>query len=162
MTVPLVINGTTYNYPSTNDELWGVEATAWSQAVTDQLAVSVTNGDISQQTLVSITNNQVAPANVTNLAFDSADIRAAFVEYYIYRVWNSGANEVVECGTLYVAFKDLANEWTITQVGQNIENAGVTIDITNGGQVTYTSDNKTPSTLYSGTMKFRARILQKT
>jgi len=33
MTTPLVINGTTYDYPETGDTQWGAEASAWAQAV---------------------------------------------------------------------------------------------------------------------------------
>lgn len=161
MAVPLTVNGITYNYPDANDELWANDATGWAQAMTIELNKLVVAGDIGQETLVTITNNQASPTSVSNLAFDSATIRAAFISYYVYRTWNGGLNEIVECGTLYVAFKDTANEWTITQVGQNIESSGVQFDITNGGQVTYISDNKTPNTNYSGSMKYRASVLTK-
>ena len=162
MTIPLTVNGTTYAYPSTSDELWGQQATGWSQAITIEVNKLIVPGDIGQDTLVNITNNQTVAAIVSNLAFDSSNVRAAFVEYYVYRTWNGGLNEVLEAGTLYIGFKDLANDWTITQIGQNIEQSGVIFDITPQGQVTYTSSNLTPTTNYSGTMKYRARVLQKT
>jgi hypothetical protein len=34
MSVPLTINGATFNYPVNNDTNWGVDATGWAQAVT--------------------------------------------------------------------------------------------------------------------------------
>lgn len=161
MSVALTVNGITYNFPSNNDELWGNDATGWAQAINSVINNLVVDGDIGPTTLVSVTNNQVAPTNVNNLAFDASVIRAAFVQYYVYRTWNSGSEEVVEMGTLYVAFKDIANEWTLSQAGQNTESSGVQFDITNAGQVTYTSSNLTPSASYSGTMKYRAQVLAK-
>lgn len=161
MSLPLTVNGITYLYPVTGSELWGNDATGWAQAMTIEVNKLVVAGDIGQETLVTINNNQASPTNVNNLSFDAATVRAAFIEYYVYRTWNGGLSEVVECGTLYIAFKDTANEWTITQVGQNIESSGVQFDITNGGQITYISSNLTPATNYSGSMKYRARVLQK-
>jgi hypothetical protein len=161
MAVPLTINGTTYEYPEQNDEIWAIDATGWAQAVSIELNKLVVTGDIGQDTLVTINNNQVTPTNVNNLAFDSATVRAAFISYYVYRSWNGGLTEVVEAGTIYACFKDTANEWTLTQVGQNTESSGVQFDITAGGQITYISDNKTPNTSYSGTCKFRASVLTK-
>ena len=34
MTVPLTINGQTYNYPTVGDRNWGANATNWASAVT--------------------------------------------------------------------------------------------------------------------------------
>lgn len=34
MSIPLIINGTTFDYPETNDQKWGPDATGWASAVT--------------------------------------------------------------------------------------------------------------------------------
>lgn len=35
MSIPLVVNGATFNYPVNFDENWGIDATGWAQAVTN-------------------------------------------------------------------------------------------------------------------------------
>lgn len=35
MSIPLVVNGATFNYPVNFDENWGIEATGWAQAITN-------------------------------------------------------------------------------------------------------------------------------
>lgn len=35
MSIPLIINGATFNYPVNFDEAWGIDATGWAQAVTN-------------------------------------------------------------------------------------------------------------------------------
>ncbi len=162
MAVSLTIQGVTYAYPTTGDEAWGQEASDWAVAVTSVLEGLVVPGDIGPTTLVSIANNQSSAANVSSLTFDSSTVRSAVVEYYVYKTYNSGTSEVVENGTMYLNFKDIANAWDMVIVGNNITGSGTTFNITAGGQVTYTSSNLLPATSYSGSMKFRARILNKT
>ena len=161
MSVPLIIAGVTYNYPIPGDELWGPDATDWAIAVTAELQNLVVSGDLGPTVLVNILNNQASVSNVTSLAFDPATIRSAQVEYYVYRTFNSGSEEVVENGTMYLTYKDIANEWDMVLVGSNVTGSGVTFSITNAGQVQYVSSNLTPATSYSGSMRYRASVLQK-
>lgn len=162
MSVPLVVAGNTYNYPALNDELWGPDATNWAIAVTSELAQVTVVGDIGPTTLVNIANNQSSPSNVTNLVLDSSEVRSGNVEYYVYINYNSGTQELAETGTLYFLYQDIAATWTIAQVGNGVGSTGVQFSITAGGQVQYTSQNLTPSIGYSGEMKYRLRVLQKT
>lgn len=162
MPVTLTVAGVSYEFPTTGDELWGAEATDWAIAVTSELNSIIVDGDLGPTILVNIANNQASPANVTGLAFDPADIRSATIEYYVYRSYDSGSQEVAESGTIYITYKDIANEWDFVQVGNNVTGSGVTLSITNAGQVQYISSNLTPSSGYNGKCKFRARVLQKT
>lgn len=162
MSVPLIVAGVTYNYPATDNELWGVDATNWAIAITSELAQVTVTGDIGPTTLVTIANNQVSAANVTALVLNSATIRSGTVEYYVYRIFDSGAQEVAEAGNLYFLYHDLSGSWTVSQVGNGIGSTGVLFTITAGGQVQYTSSDLTPSSGYSGSMKYRLRVLQKT
>lgn len=161
MSVTLVVNGVSYSYPKPSDETWGPDATNWAIGVTEALSQVISEGDIGPTTLVAIANNQAVAANIANLIMDSSTIRAAFIEYYVYRVWNSGASEVAEAGTMIFVYKDIAATWTFVPVGLGISSTGTTFSITSGGQVQYVTTNLTPSTGYSGTMKYRVRALQK-
>jgi hypothetical protein len=157
MSLPLVVNGQTYNYPENRDSpSWGEEATAWASAVTSLLANVTGSGDIAP-TSANIANNQSSVANVIGLSFDTSTVRGAIVEYSVYR--NStlaGATELVETGTMYLGYKSVAATWEIAIVGS--AGAGTTFSITNTGQVQYTSTNMTGSA-YAGVIKFRARAI---
>jgi hypothetical protein len=162
LSVPLIINGVTYDYPTTGDQLWGDNATDWAVAVTNELNNLVVEGDIGPTILVTIANNQSSAANVTGFTVDPNETRGAIAEYYVYRQYNSGASEVIEVGHLYIGYKDTAANFTVAQVGLNATSSGVTFSMTSGGQLQYVSSNLTPSTSYVGTMKFRVRALPKT
>lgn len=162
MSVALVVNGVTYQYPTTSDESWGTEATDWAVAITAQINSLIVPGDLGPTVLVTIANGQATPANITSLAFDSATIRSAQVQYYAYRTYNSGTQEVIESGTLFLHYKDIANTWDMVQVGNGVTDSGVVFSITAGGQIQYTSSTLSPATGYSGLVKYRAQVLQKT
>jgi hypothetical protein len=156
--INLSVGGVTYSYPTRNDELWSNGATSWAQAVTNQLQVVSVTGDIAPNTLVNLTNNQSSPANISNLSFNPISIRSAIVEYYIQRT--KSGEELSESGHLYLIYRDLDTTWEIAQVGVNADTTGITLSVTNAGQVQYTSTDYTDQTACK--MKFRARILQKT
>lgn len=154
MSKPLTIAGTTYNYPSVGDPPnWGEEATDWAEAVTNTLTSVIGPGDILQSTFLPA-NNQVAPANVTGLLFDTSVVRAAIIEYSIYRTTNS--NEIVECGSMYLAYKSTAATFELARTYAG--DGGMTFTVNGSGQLQYTSSNLAGSS-YSGKMKYRARAL---
>jgi hypothetical protein len=145
----LTVNGSTFSYPDAGEPKgWGEDATLWAQEVTDLLS------DLKGPTF-SVSNNQAVAANITGLAFDSASVRSAIIQYSIYRVTNS--NELAETGQLFLIYKNNANTWTVSRQFFG-DDAGVTISITTGGQLQYTSTNVT-GTGYSGEMTFRAQTL---
>jgi hypothetical protein len=151
----LTVNGETFDYPENRDSPgWGEDATAWAEAVTTVCSNVSGSGDILQ-TSATIANNQSSAANVTGLSFDPATVRAAIVEYSVYRITTStGATERAECGQMYINYKSTAAAFELVVVGSGGSNT--TFSITSGGQVQYVTDNQSGSS-YSGTMKFRAR-----
>lgn len=159
MAVSVTVAGVTYSVPTTNEELWGVNTTDYLVALGEELANVVVTGDIPPETLVTIANNQVSAANVTDFIIDGSVLRAATAEYFVHRVTVSPNSEVVESGTLYLAYNDTDGAWTFAQVGNNVGNSGVTFSVL-GNQLQYTSTNL--SGTHTGTMKFRLRALPKT
>lgn len=158
MSVSLTVNGVSYDYPVENDQQWGSEATDWAIAVTDALASVTVPGDLPPPAVnVTIQNNQSVAQNVTDLVFDPGDVRAAEIEYWVYRLRD--ADERMESGTLRVRYKTNSGTWSLDQTYGGDE-TGTVFDITAGGQVTYTTDNMTGSGgAYVGQMSYRAYAL---
>lgn len=111
------------------------------------------------ETSFTVANNQVAAANVTGLAFaGGATVRSFFVDYEIYRnTTSTGATELSESGLLIGTYKPVAGTWEMVQAPV-AGDAGVTLSITSGGQIQYTSTSIT-GTPASSFMKFKARTM---
>lgn len=154
MSLPLVVNNKTFQYPDVGEEPgWGEDASAWAEEVTAVLESLFGANDIPT-TAFTIANNQVSPANIAGLLFNTAAVRSATIEYAIYRTTNS--NELVESGEIYILYRNAGATWEMTQMKNS--NAGVSLTITNTGQFQYTSSNVSGSS-YSGSIKFRAKTL---
>lgn len=110
-------------------------------------------------TSATLTNNTAVAANVTGLTFAASSVKTAFIEYEIYReTTGGGAAEYREAGMLLATYRPTANSWTLTELFNGGQLAGVdfTITGTTTGQIKYTSTNEagTPGTF---TMKWRVR-----
>jgi hypothetical protein len=117
-------------------------------------------GSIGETSMV-IVNNQVAAANVTGLLFNGASVRAAeiYMTFYIYTTL-AGATELAASSKYLAVYKANAATWDITSLGvvgdvTSSQPAGITISITNAGQVQYTSTNVT-GTANTSKMTFKA------
>lgn len=101
-----------------------------------------------EETSFSGANNQSILANVTNLAFSATSVRSAQVVASIYVNATTPLYEAVE---MSIVNKGGVFFMSVNGTG---DNTGVSFDITNAGQVQYTSNN------YAGfvslTIKFRA------
>lgn len=162
MPVSLVVNGTSYEFPiSGENPEWGTSATDWAKAVTDVLSTLLAPGDILETTF-TINNNVSTLTNINGLVFDPGTVRAANVDYAIYRISNSNPSGQAETGTIYLVYDDSAPSNAKWQLAQKFEgtNSGVNFSITDGGQIQYTS-NDIGSIGYIGSIKFRARTLSK-
>lgn len=161
MSIPLMINGTVYEYPvSGTSPNWGQEATEWAKAVTDLLSSISGEGDINP-TSFPIDNNKSIFSEINGLLFDSAITRSAQVSYSIYRTSQANASGNAEVGTISLIYDDSAvsgSKWILSQ--QTNGNAGVIFSVDDNGQFFYKS-NDIGSTDYVGTIKFSAKVLNK-
>jgi hypothetical protein len=163
MAVALTINGTTYQYPVPGqDPTWGADATDWAKAVTAALATLISPGDILQ-TQFTINNNISVATNINGLIFDSGTVRAANIEYTIYRISIANPTGQTESGRIHLTFDDSATvgqKWVLSQFS-NGTNSGVVFSIDDStGQVQYTSSDIN-SIGYVGTITFAAKVLNK-
>lgn len=146
----LIGNGTAYTVANLTA---GAGITITNGAGTISIAESVpsSTGDITQ-TSFSGANNQVAPANVTGLAFNNAVVRS--FEALVSVTVDATAD-------LYEGFRlhgiQRGSDWQMSQTSTGTDNTQVIFTINSSGQVQYVSGN------YAGfsslTIKFRAQVL---
>lgn len=161
MSVELIIAGTSFDYPTSGDDPnWSTEASGWALAVTQALNTLLAPGDILQTTF-TIENNISIPTNVNGLLFDSGTVRAANVNYAVYRTSISEPSGFAETGTLYLIFDDSAavgQKWKMTQQANGT--SGVSFTIGDNGQIQYIS-SAMDSAGYMGVIRFSARVLNR-
>lgn len=155
----LTVNNTTFQYPDPgSDPGWGQDATDWATEVTNVLASLVSSDDILQ-TSYTINNNVSSATDVNRLFFNPATVRAANIQYSVYRISSSNPSGNVESGTIYLNYDNaaaLGSKWSFTQ--QKNGDAGVVFSITDAGQIQYVSTDIGTSG-YSGVIKFTAKTL---
>ncbi len=104
---------------------------------------------ILQQTVASIgteksfpiVNEQILPANIEGLSFDSGDFSQVIVDYLIQRI-TTGTNPVekIESGTFHLVYRPTSETWVMVQVGSpGPDTSGVTLTVTTDGQAQYIS-----------------------
>lgn len=160
MSRTLIINSVPYEIPDAGDPPgWGGDTTNWMTAVTDAINSLVGSADILP-TSFTIANNQITASDVTGLIFDGGSVRSSIVTYNIYRISDLNPEGNAESGTLTVLYdSNASNPWTMTQ-GDVDGYSGVNLNITNSGQIQYTSTD-IGTVNYSGIMTFYAKsILQ--
>lgn len=123
------------------------------------------SGNIAETTF-TIANNQSSPADVTGLLFSTSTVRSAEIDIQVYRNTTSGGATELSARAKYLAtYKTVAASWDLSPqgVGGDVDAStgmpgGVTLTITTGGQVRYTSTNIT-GTAASSVMHFRATTM---
>lgn len=161
MPIPLIVNGTTYLYPVPGeDPAWGEDATAWAKAMTEAMATLFGVGDILNSTF-AISNDIQTPANINGLIFDSGVVRAATIDYAVYRISDSNLDGTAESGKIFIIFDDNApinEKFKMTQHSNG--DAGIVFSVDDTGQFKYTSTD-IGSLGYNGTIRFSAKALTK-
>jgi hypothetical protein len=157
----LTVGNQVFSYPNPGEESgWGEDATGWAEAVTEALSALISPGDILPTSLV-VQNKQSSPADVTGLFFNSDTIRAANINYAIYRVSTSTNPGIAESGTLMIDLNDtdlVGQKWKLIQIKNG--DAGVAFSVTDGGQIQYLSTD-IGLTGYTGVIDFSAKVLTK-
>lgn len=159
MPVTLTVNNIPFEYPVPGDSPgWGQGATDWAEEVTIALQELQGLTDIPQKTF-TIQNNITTFTNIAGLTFNTGLVRAAFIDYSIYRTSTSDPSGVSEAGKITIVYDNLAapgSQWVVMG-GPTAGNSGVTFNITDAGQFQYKSSNLGAG--HSGNMHFRAKTL---
>jgi hypothetical protein len=159
MPVTLTVNNIPIEYPVPGDSPgWGQSATEWATQVT--LALQDLQGltDIPQKTF-TIQNDVQTFTDIAGLTFNTGLVRAAFIDYSIYRTSTSNPSGQVECGNINIVYDNLAapgSKWRVVG-GLIAGSSGITFQITDAGQFQYKSTDLGAG--HSANMHFRAKTL---
>lgn len=154
MAKTVTVNNTTQRIPEKNDTNWGEYTTDLLEAIVTQVTGLLGDADIAE-TSATINNGATANTSVLGLTFDTGSVRGAVIDYAVYRSAASGVKK--ETGTLHLTYDSTASvgeKWGMAQ--QTNDDSGITFNVSDAGQVQYTSDT-IAGTGYTGKMIFRAR-----
>lgn len=163
MAIQVTLGNTTYTIPSPGEDPgWGGDTTEYLKAIADQLNTISGPGDILEQTIDIV--NTATTNDASGLLIDSSIVRAAYIDYSVYRTTSDVPSGNAEVGRIFVVYDDSASVGEKFQLSQfNEGDAGISFDITEStGQITYTitevlSDTGTD---YVGKLIFRASALE--
>jgi hypothetical protein len=150
MSKELQIGSDIFNYPDAGEAPgWGEDATAWAEAVTEALSEISGPNDIPL-TSANLNNNQTSVSDVTNFKFNIAQVQSVNSDFFIIRTYDSGSTIITETGKIYGSYD--GNEFFISV--ESTGDTGVSLSITNAGQIQYTSTNL--SNHVSSIIRFKA------
>lgn len=153
MSRTVIIGNKTFEIPDPGEKpSWGEDTTDYLVAVADALSTVQGPNDILQST-ATIANNVTTPTPIAGFSFDTSDVLAITCEFFVTRVYDSGASVVSESGNIIGSFDGSTFTISVDSEGDS----GVEFDITNAGQITYTSSLL--SNPVSGTINFVAKTL---
>lgn len=160
MPISLTVNNQVFEYPISGDSPgWGEQATDWAAAVTVALQNLQSSTDIPQ-TSFTIANNVSVFTNVNGLNFNTGTVRAAFIQYSIYRTSTSNPSGNIDGGVMTIVYDNLAgsgSKWTTIGGPISGGTSGVTFNVTDAGQFQYKSTDLGSG--HSGVIKFMAKTL---
>lgn len=152
------LSGTTYKIPKANSNPpWGEELNDFLNALANLYSGVIGVGDITETAAV-IANNQTTEDAVSGLAFDSAVIRAAFIQYSIFRTTDT--NTALEQGQLNVIYNPsgtVGSKWILQRESMGGD-SGIEFTISDAGVVNYTSTDLTGPN-YTGEIRFQAQAV---
>ena len=160
MAVSLTINNKTFQIPSPGEDPgWGGDTTDWIKEANAVINSLFGPGDILQSSF-NIANDVSSAQNILGLSFDPANVRAAEIQYSVYRRSDANTSGNTETGMIRLSYDNDAGAGFKWQMSQDYNgDAGITFDIDEStGQLTYVSTD-IDATGYSGVMKFRAKAL---
>lgn len=159
MSIPIIIQGTTVNFPASGDSPnWAPAVIQFAQLVSAALSFFVGPFDIPPQTFVMVANvnNNV---NLPNLSFPTTQVKGAIISYSVFRSTNT--NTVSETGTIYVNYNPtfpVNQKWEINK--DFIGNANITFNITDVGQIQF-STTSLAGTSFAGSITYQAKAILK-
>lgn len=157
MSVPISIQGTTVNFPSSGDSPnWAPAIIQFAQLVAGALAFTIGPFDVPPQTFV-MTSNVNTNVNLPSLSFPTSQVQGALISYSVSRSTNSVV--LSETGSIYVNYNSsfpTNQKWEINK--DFLGGAQITFSITDVGQVRF-STTLIAGTSYQGSVTYQAKAI---
>lgn len=160
-TIPIIINGTTINFPNSGSSpLWSPAIIQAIKLISEALNISSGPFDIPPQNYV-MTSNVNTNVAIPNLSFPVTDVRGAVIFYGVSRSSTStGSQQLSQSGMLVLNYdpsQSPGNLWQITNEFASATSSGaqITFSVTDVGQVQFSTTAITGSSPI-GSINFRA------
>lgn len=158
MSIRLVIAGNPIDVPSAGENpAWGSAMVAFFRAVESAFNSAIGPYDIPLQTLSidgATYNPTTSVQNVTNLSFSIAEVRAAFIQYAVYRATDTTA--VAESGSIIAVYNTFTSVWNLSQ--DKVGDASITFTIDSTGQIQFETTSIAGSN-HTATITYKAWAL---
>ena len=141
----ITIKGTTIDLPTSGSSPnWAPSIIEAIEALADAVNSVTGSYDVAPQAQNIDANNSSSNVDLNNLAFPSADVRAATIYYTVYRKTDPSGppdgQEVTEAGTLEINFNDsnpATQKWEMVRSFQG--DGAISFSITDLGQVQFST-----------------------
>lgn len=153
MSTTVTIGNKTFEIPDPGEKIgWAEDTTDYLIAIADALTTVQGPNDILQTTS-ALANNQSSPAIISGFSFSTANVVAIDSSFVVARTFDSGATTVTESGKIIGSYDGSVFTISVDSEGDS----GISFDITNTGQITYTSSDL--SNHVSSSITFTARTI---
>jgi hypothetical protein len=157
MSIPITVNSTIVNFPSSGDSPnWAPAVIQFAQLVAAALAFTVGAFDIPPQTYV-MTSNVNTNVNLPNLSFPTTQVQGSIIAFSVSRTTNSVT--LSETGEIFINYNSsfpVGEKWetSVDYVG----GAQITFNVTDTGQVQF-STTLIAGTGYQGSITYQAKAI---
>lgn len=153
MSTTVILGNKTFEIPDPGEKIgWAEDTTDYLIAIADALTTVQGPNDILPTTS-ALANNQTSPAIVSGFSFSTASVLAIDCTFVVKRTFDSGTSVVTESGKIIGSYN--GSEFTISVDSEG--DSGTIFDITNTGQITYTTSDLTNHV--SSTVTFTAKAI---
>lgn len=151
MSIKLIVNNNTYDYPTAGEPPgWGEDTTGWAVEVTNALA-SIGGYNTIFEAQMDIPASQAIATDVPTLIFNQSVVHSAEINYRCFRETTS--TSLMETGIISIMYNPATATWLISQHITVGGGTGISFSITPAGQVQYTA--ATLANYNSGYLRFK-------
>jgi hypothetical protein len=135
---------------SSKKVILGIAKSATELVINGGLGIKSGGGGIPDAVSFTLANNQAAAADITGLIFNPATVLGFVLEYTVAR--STSLSKVVSIERFRGVWNSVSSTWSTSEDLAG-DSSAVTLSITAGGQIQYTTSNMS-GTSYAGSIKY--------
>ena len=157
----ITIGSTIISFPDSRESPnWSESVIQFAEAVAAQLSIATGTYDVAPQSMTIDAYNNASNVDIPALSFPASNVRAAFINYTVYRSTNSANGD--EAGDLIIVYNpnnSVGMKWTVTQGNKTGKGASIAFNVTDTGQVQFTT-SALAGTSHAGKIGFYAKAIE--